>query len=186
MALALPPLFCGAFSLPTADRPLRVTLEFVRTSDAVAVVVPTRLDPLRIVPALEEVVAVPLLRLVEEPVRTWDVPVVLLVEEPVRTWLLPVLLLVEEEEPVRTCGLLVEPELRTVLVPVLLLEEEEPVRTCAVPLLEEELLRTEVVPVERLAEDDLLDEDELLLTCDPLEEEEREDVVELREPVLLV
>ena len=214
-ALALPPLFCGAFSLPTADRPLRVTLEFVRTSDAVAVVVPTRLDPLRIVPALEEVAAVPLLRLVEEPVRTWDVPVVLLVEEPVRTWLLPVLLLVEEEEPVRTCGLLVEPELRTVLVPVLLLaeeeepvrtcellvepelrtvlvpvllleEEEEPVRTCAVPLLEEELLRTDVVPVERLAEDDLLDEDELLLTCDPLEEEEREDVVELREPVLLV
>lgn len=185
--MALPPLFCGAFSLPTADRPLRVTLEFVRTSDAVAVVVPTRLDPLRIVPALEEVAAVPLLRLVEEPVRTWDVPVVLLVEEPVRTWLLPVLLLVEEEEPVRTCGLLVEPELRTVLVPVLLLEEEEePVRTCAVPLLEEELLRTEVVPVERLAEDDLLDEDELLLTCDPLEEEEREDVVELREPVLLV
>jgi hypothetical protein len=111
----------------------------------------------------------------------------LLVEPELRTVLVPVLLLAEEEEPVRTCGLLVEPELRTVLVPVLLLEEEEePVRTCAVPLLEEELLRTEVVPVERLAEDDLLDEDELLLTCDPLEEEEREDVVELREPVLLV
>ena len=99
----------------------------------------------------------------------------LLVEEPVRTWEVPVLLLVEVE-PVRTCGLRLEPELRTVLVPELLLEEE--------------LLRTELEPVLLLAEELLLtddDEDELLLTCDPLLEEEEREVVEeeLREPVVL-
>ena len=65
-----------------------------------ATVVPTRCVPLlRTVPSLEETVAA-LLRLVEEPVRTWEEPVVLLVEEPVRTWEVPVVLLVEE--PVRT------------------------------------------------------------------------------------
>ena len=85
------------------------------------------------------------------------------------------MLLLEEEEPVRTCGLRLEPELRTVLVPELLLEEE--------------LLRTVLEPVLLLAEELLLtdDEDELLLTCDPLLEEEEREVVEeeLREPVVL-
>ena len=214
-ALAFPPAFGWALSVLTADRPPRVTLELERTSDVRATVVPTRSVPLlRMVPALEPAAElrlvedpvrtweVPVLLLVEEPVRTWEVPVVLLVEEPVRTWEVPVLLLVEEPvrtwevpvlllvevEPVRTCGLLVEPELRTWEVPVLLLEEEEPVRTCGlrlepelrtvlVPelLLEEELLRTELEPVLLLAEELLLtddDEDELLLTCDPLLEEE--------------
>ena len=84
-ALAFPPAFGWALSVLTADKPPRVTLELERTSDVRATVVPTRCVPLlRTVPSLEETVA-SLLRLVEEPVRTWEVPVVLLVEEPVRT-----------------------------------------------------------------------------------------------------